>query len=99
MPVFVAALLGGLINIAATVTGRVFLALGIGFVTYTGFTSGLDFLKAQAIANFQALPTDMLQLIAYMGVGQCISIITSAYVVRFTLMGLTNDGIKKMVFK
>jgi len=99
MPVFIAALLGGLINIAATLAGRVLLALGVGFVTYTGFESGLDYLKSQAISNIQSLPADMVQLIAYLGVGQAISIISSAYVVRFMLNGLTGGAIKKMVYR
>lgn len=99
MPVFVAALLGGLVNIAATLAGRVMIALGVGFISYSGFSATLEYLKAQAVASLSGLPADMVGLIAYMGVGQSISIITSALVIRMTLSGLTGDTMKRMVFK
>jgi len=99
MPVFVAALLGGLINIAATLVGRVLLALGVGVLTFTGFSSTIDYLKGMAVSSLSGLPAEMVSLIAFMGVGEAISIITSAVVVRMTLSGLTGDTLKKFVFK
>lgn len=41
MPAFLAALLGGLINIASTLTGRVLVALGLGVASYTGLAASL----------------------------------------------------------
>lgn len=99
MPVFVAALLGGLINIAGSIVGRVLIALGVGFVTYSGFSGTIDFLKTQAINSLQGLPAELVGMIAYVGVGQCISIISSAIVVRMTLAGLTGGTMRRMVFK
>ena len=99
MPIFLAALMGGLINIAGTIAGRVFIALGMSVVTYQGMDVVLTFLKNQAVSNIQSLPADMVSLIAYLGVGQAISIIFSALVVRQTLEGLTSGTFKKWVLK
>lgn len=99
MPVFVAAFLGGLINIAGTIAGQVLIAVGISVVTYSGVSSTLDWLRDQAVASLTGLPSEMIGMIAYMGVGQCISIISSALVVRQTLSGLTGGTIKRWVSK
>jgi hypothetical protein len=99
MPIFVAALLGGLINIAGSLVGRVLIALGVGFITYSGFSGTIDFVKAQAINSLQGLPAELIGIIAYMGVGQCISIISSAIVVKMTIAGLTGGTMRRMVFK
>lgn len=97
MPLFVAALLGGLINIAGTLAGRVLISLGFGVVAYTGISTSLAFVKTQAVGAFQGLPADMVQLLSYMKVGESISIISSALLVRLALNGLTGDTIKRLV--
>jgi hypothetical protein len=92
MPTFVAALLGGLVQIAGTLAGRVLLALGFGAITYTGVSASLSFLKTQAISAAGGLGAEALQLMAYMKVGECISILSSAYLVSLTLAGLSAGG-------
>lgn len=97
MPYFVAALLGGLINIAGTVAGRVLLALGFGLATYSGVSVSLEFLKSQALQAASGLPAGAVQLMAFLKVGEAISILTSAILVRLVLNGLTNGSITKLV--
>lgn len=99
MPVFIAAMGGMLINVVGTLAGRVLIALGISVITYTGVNASLDSLKNQAIANFSGLPPELFSLIAFMRVGQCISIITSAIAARLLLDGLTSDTFKRWVLK
>lgn len=99
MPVFIAAIGGMLINIAATLVGRVLIALGIAVVTYTGVSASLDALKAQAIQSFTALPPQVLPILGIMKVGVCISIVTSAIAARLLLDGLTGDTFKRWVHK
>lgn len=98
MPAFLAALLGGLINIASTLTGRVLVALGLGVASYTGLAASLGWLKTQAVASLNGLPVQLVQLISYLGVGQCISIISSAVLVRAAINGLQSDTMKRWVF-
>lgn len=99
MPVFVAAIGGMLINLVGTLAGRILIALGISVVTYTGVSTSLDWLKAGAITALGGLPGDMLGLIAYMKVGVCISIITSAIAARAVINGISGDSFKKWVMK
>lgn len=98
MPFFVAALIGALINVAATLAGRVLIGLGFAAVTYAGVSTSLGWLKTQALAAFVALPAEVVGLLALMKVGEVISILTSAVVVRLTLNGLSaGGGISRLV--
>lgn len=97
MPVFLAALAGAFINIAGTLAGRVLLSLGFGIVAYTGLNSTLSWLKTQAVSALSGLPAQALGMLATMKVGECISIIFSAILVRQILNGLTSDTLKRLV--
>ncbi|MCD6664164.1 MAG: DUF2523 domain-containing protein [Comamonas sp.] len=99
MPVFIAAIGGMLINLVGTLVGRVLVALGIGVVTYTGLSTTLDFLKAQALASFAGLPADLIGLMAFLKIGVCISIIASAMAARALIDGVSGDTFKRWVLK
>ena len=99
MPAILMALLGGLIQITASIAGRALVALGIGVATYTGLNASLDWLKSNAVAAAQGLPADVLGMLSTMKVGQCISIITSAIVARSIINGVQSDTVKKWVLK
>jgi len=98
MPALVAWLLGGLLTIAGNLAVRVLLSLGIGWLTYQGVDVTLTWVKAQAVAAFTGLPPVALGLIGMLKVGQCISILFSALLMRLTLNGLSAGGaISKLV--
>lgn len=99
MPLFVAALLGGLVNIAGTLAGRVMIALGFGAVTYTGLSTSLAWLKTQAVSSFAGMGTEVVQLLAALKVGESISIVTSAILVKQLLNGLSSDAVKRFILK
>jgi len=99
MPVFVAAIGGMLINLVGTLAGRVLIALGIGVVTYTGLSTSLDWLKGQALAAFGGMPAEAVQLAAFLQVGTCISIVTSAIAARALINGISGDSFKRWVLK
>lgn len=98
MPLFVAALLGGLVNIAATLAGRVLISLGFASITYTGLSVTLTWLKSQVLTNIAGLGSDVVTLLSFLKVGQSLSIIVSAILVRQVLNGLSSGGsISKLV--
>lgn len=99
MPVFIAAIGGMLINLVGTLVGRVLIALGISVITYTGISTTLDFLKAQAIGAFAGLPPEVFGMLGVLRVGQCISIVTSAIAAKMVIDGVTSDSFKKWVHK
>lgn len=99
MPAFIAALLGGLISITSTLVGRVLVALGIGAVSYTGLDLSLEFAKAQALGALTGGPAQLTQLLGFLGVGEFISIISSALLARLILNGLNSGAIKRFVLQ
>lgn len=99
MPAFIAFLLGGLINIATTVVGRVLIALGLSAISYTGIDTSITWLRDMAVASMNGMNPQVVGLLGVLRVGTCISIISSAYVVRMTLNGLTGGTLKKLVRK
>lgn len=99
MPIVLASLLGGLINIAGTIAGRVLIGLGISIITYSGISVGLGFAKDQALSAIHGMPAEYVAMLSYIGMGNFISIISSAMIVRLTLDGLTDGTVKKWVMK
>lgn len=99
MPVFLAALIGGLVSAAGSFVGRVLLALGIGFVAY----QGIDVAMNQFITMFQnsasGLPGSVAGMLGVLKIGTGVNIILSACLARLTLNGMTSGTIKRMVFK
>jgi len=99
MPIFLAAFLGGLASAAASLTGRVLIALGIGYVSYTGISAGLGTLEAQVIANLQALPSQWITVAHLLQLDKVVSIFFSAVAARLVLAGLTSGTLTRMVIK
>ncbi len=97
MPVFLAALLGGLVQATTSIVGRVMVALGLGFVSYTGIDALLVNIKSMIITNLATLPPQALQVASTLKVGVAISIITSAYLVRLIFAGLSSGTVKRII--
>jgi len=89
---------GVLVNIAQALAGRLMIGFGVAVASYTGLDAGLGWLKTSAVANLSALPVGVVGLLGLMKVGVMISIVSSAYVARLTLAGLTSGTIKKWVY-
>lgn len=94
---FLGSLLGGLIQIAGTLAGRVLIALGIGVVSYSGIQVGLSYAENLIWTNMGALPSAVLQLVGYMRLDDAISLIISAVMARLTINGLTGGALKRWV--
>lgn len=99
MPVFIAALLGGLIQAAGTIVGRVLISLGFGYVTYTGLDVSFDWIKGQIASSLGGLPEQALAVLSGAGVGSALSIVLSAIAARMLLDGITGGALKKLVLK
>lgn len=100
MPVFLASLWGGLLNISRALVGQVLIGLGVSVVTFTGVNATLGWAKTQLLNSIQGLPGEVVGMLSAMGVGVFISIVTSAIAVRMTLDGLSAAGsVKKFVKK
>lgn len=99
MPVFIAALLGGLVQAAGTLVGRVLISLGIGYVTYNGLDTSLTWVRLQVAASAGGLPAQALAVLGALRAGSGLSVVLSALAARLVLSGLTSGSIKRMVLK
>jgi len=99
MPWIVAILIRGLVWAGSSFFAQAMVGLGIGVATYTGSKVVLSSYKAQAVAAFMGLPADVQGLLGVLRVGQCVSILFSALLIRMTLKGLNSDTIKRFVKK
>lgn len=99
MPIFLAALLGGLIQAAASIAGRVLISLGVGFITYTGITATITYIEGvihTSAGSAGAMATAALGLIQFDVV---VGLIVAAISARLVINGLTSGTLKKMVYK
>ena len=99
MPLFLAALLGGLVQVAGSIVGRVLIALSIGYVSYSGLSALLDALRGQVIGYLTGAPAQVVAIMGLLKVDVALSVIFSAYAARLILAGLTSDKITRMVVK
>jgi hypothetical protein len=99
MPVFLAALLGGLIQVAGTLVGRVLLSLGFAYVVYNGLDTGLDFIKSQIASSASGLGSQALAAASTARVGSALNVVLSAMAARLLLNGMTGGAIRKLVIK
>ncbi len=98
MPIFLAALLGGLISATGSIVGRVLISLGIGFVAYSGISVAMSSMQAQVWSGIAGLPPEVVGLLGVMKVGTALNIIFSAWAARMVLRGLTSGVMRRMVF-
>ncbi len=99
MPLFLAALLGGLVQAASSIVGRVLIALGIGYVSYTGISALLAVIKSQVVSYLVGSPGTVVAIMGLLKVDVAVSIIFSALAARLVLQGLTSDKVTRMVIK
>ncbi len=99
MPWIIAILIRGLVLAGGSSVAQAMVAIGMGVVTYTGTRVVLNSYKAQAVAAFIGLGPDVVGLLGVLKVGQCISILFSALLIRATLNGLQSDTIKRFMKK
>src|SRR5690606_17128127 len=99
MPLFLSALLGGLIQVAGTLVGRVLISLGIGYVAYQGLDTSLEWVGAQIAASVGDLPAQGLAILGALKVGSAVSVLLSALAAKLVLSGMTGGTIRRMVQK
>lgn len=95
----VGGLLGGLAQVAGSIAGRVLLALGFGFVTYSGLSVATDFLIAQIKADMNSLPVEVGSFLAYVWVDKAMTMIFSAHAAALAIKMAGGTSITKMVVK
>jgi len=100
MPYVIAMAIGGmLLQMVASIVGRVLLALGVGYMSYQGFDVILGSVRTMFMNYAGGLSGDVLQILGLLKLGTCFNIAMSAILIRATLSGLQSGGFKRMVTK
>jgi len=71
-----------LLGAAGPLVLRVFMMLGIGTLTFTGVTEGLNALISNAQSSWAGVPGDVMGLAGLAGIPECLGIIAGAFVAR-----------------
>lgn len=95
---FIAALIGGFIQAAGTMVGRVMIALGFSYVAYSGLDASFGWMKSQIAASFGGVSAQALAVLSAARVGSAVAVVISAISARMILSGLV-DGAKRLVVK
>ena len=98
LAVFIPALIGALAGVIGSMVGRIILALGIGFVTYSGSTVALNAIKQSVISSFSGMPVDMVNLMAFLWIDKALSVMFSAVAVSLAVRGI-GATVKRAVLK
>lgn len=99
MPIWVAALLGGITESLGSWLGMILVSLGIGYVTFQGLDVGLDLIKEKVFAGFLGIPAYPLQLAGVLQIGTALNIQFSAMAARLFLTSGNASKVTKMIFK
>jgi hypothetical protein len=99
MQFLVAAIMGGLLQIAGSLVGRVLLALGLSFVTYTGFDLTVTWLLDQVKVNMNSLPIEIGSFLAWLWIDKAIAMMFSAFTVSMLVKTAVAGQLTKMVRK
>ena len=98
MPAFALFMMGGMLTLVTSMVGRVLLALGLSYVTYTGFEMLSDRVLGDIKGYMNALPVEVASFLGYLWVDKAIAMIFSAYLVAMGIKALGNSSITRLVF-
>ena len=71
------------------IVAKVFIALGISFVTYTGFTVGLGFIKDYVKNQLNSMPSDILQIVMIEGFCHALGLIFGAFAFKVSMQRIS----------
>jgi hypothetical protein len=79
--------------------GRVLIALGMSYVTYSGFDLGINWLLNQIKTDMSAMPSEVVSFLAWCWVDKAIGMIFSAYSAAMVVRLAGGTSITKLVTK
>lgn len=100
MPWIISVLLGGLLQLVGSFVGRVIVALGFGYVEYTGISLLVDSVKTQATSLIsQVGASSLAEWAGFFRIDVHLSIVLSAIGVKVLLNALGGDKVRRLVQK
>ncbi|WP_293779254.1 DUF2523 family protein [uncultured Oxalicibacterium sp.] len=83
----------------ASLLGRLLVALGVSYVTYTGITVVSDWLFQNIIDSFGQMPLSVVNFLGWLWVDRALSMMFSAWTAAMALKVGAGGSITKMEFK
>jgi hypothetical protein len=100
MPWIISVLLGGLLQLVGSFVGRVIVALGFGYVEYTGINLLIDSVKDDATSLIASVGASSLaEWAGFFRIDVHLSIVISAIGVKVLLNSLNGDKVRRLVQK
>lgn len=100
MPAWIISFFGGMVGSVGTIVSRALISLGIGYVTYLGLSTSLDYAYTQVAASFDGLPADALAVLSALRLGEGVSVLFGALATKLAMKMVGGSGsIRKMVLK
>jgi len=81
-------LAGFLIGLVTPIARKVLVALGIGLVTYVGYSQLIDQVKSHIITQMSGLPAKTMQIITLYGLPESLAIILGAFTTAASISAL-----------
>lgn len=101
MPWLASVILGGLIELMGSLIGRALLALGFGFVEYTGFQALLGQVTSAVSSSTSAFAGgaagEMMQWAGFLKLDVDLSILVSAVGIKLIFRALSGNTVRKLV--
>lgn len=99
MPLWVASLVGGFLEVMASMVGRVLIALGLGVVTYNGLDAGLSFFRQKMIDSLGSAGANVAGMAGVLQLDVVLSILIAAATMKLLINGASGGAIKRWVGK
>jgi hypothetical protein len=99
MNVFISMLMGALGLSMKSLLGKALTALGIGFVTYHGINLTINSIKADALSWLGHVPPQLIGAVGMLRLTESLSVICSAVLAKYVVMGLSNGSLTRMITK
>lgn len=99
MPILIAVFLSALVELAASMVGRVLIAAGVGVVAYMGIDTLISQVTSDIFSRLGGLNATLVGVLGLLKIGACINVVLSAYTIRMTLSGLQGGTVKRWITK
>jgi hypothetical protein len=97
-PLIASALIGSLAAAASSLVGRVLIALGVSYLTFTGVDALLSNLTAAINSRMDGVPSDLAAWLGILKVQTSISILIAAFTTRLAMVAI-GGTFKKAVLR
>lgn len=84
-----------LVSLVEPILGRILAALGIGIISYTGFSIVLNQLESAIQNNLNGVGSDVAAILGLAGMGQALGIIFGGFTARIALQAISKLGVLK----